>query len=199
MGSDSQLATSDSTSASLLARAAKHEEPAWQRIVDLYVPLVYGWARHAGLQASDASDLVQEVFRVVAQRISLFRRERPGDSFRAWLVGITRNKLREHHRRQAHGAQPARGGESFEELPQPAELTEESQDPSSARTFLMRKALQAIQCEFEDSTWRAFWRSTIDNHSTAEIASDLGISNAGVRQAKYRVLRRLRRELEGLL
>ena len=34
---------------------------------------------------------------------------------------------------------------------------------------------------------------------SAEIAAELGLSTAAVRQAKYRVLRRLRTEVEGLL
>jgi RNA polymerase sigma-70 factor (ECF subfamily) len=49
---------SDSTSSSLLARAARHDADAWQRMSDLYVPLVYRWAQRGGLQASDAADVV---------------------------------------------------------------------------------------------------------------------------------------------
>jgi DNA-directed RNA polymerase specialized sigma24 family protein len=37
----------------------------------------------------------------------------------------------------------------------------------------------------------------VDGHSAAEIALDLNLSVAAVRQAKYRVLCRLREELAG--
>ena len=60
------------------------------------------------------------------------------------------------------------------------------------------RVMKLIRAEFEDHTWRAFWRSAVEGHSTAEIAGDLGMSKGAVRQAKYRVLQRLREELEDL-
>jgi DNA-directed RNA polymerase specialized sigma24 family protein len=49
------------TSTSLLRGAAHDDRGAWHRLVATYSPLVYAWSRRAGLQPSDASDLVQEV------------------------------------------------------------------------------------------------------------------------------------------
>lgn len=52
-----------STSASLLDRLRRpNEEAAWNRFVALYAPLLRIWAGRLGLEASDADDLVQEVF-----------------------------------------------------------------------------------------------------------------------------------------
>ena len=56
----------------------------------------------------------------------------------------------------------------------------------------MHRALELIRAEFEERTWQAFWRSAVEQQSTAEIAADLRLSPASVRQAKSRVLRRLR-------
>ncbi|MCU0875352.1 MAG: transcriptional regulator KorA [Pirellulaceae bacterium] len=56
-----------------------------------------------------------------------------------------------------------------------------------------------IRAEFEDRIWAAFWNDTVDGRTAAEIAADLGMSKEAVWQAKYRVLRRLRAELAGLL
>ena len=55
-----------STSVSLIARLRDQDGDAWQRLVKLYGPLVYRWCREAGLQASDATDVGQEVFGAVA-------------------------------------------------------------------------------------------------------------------------------------
>lgn len=52
-----------------------------------------------------------------------------------------------------------------------------------------------VRSEFEDRTWQAFWRVAVEGHATAEVAADLGITANAVRQAKSRVLRRLRQEL----
>ena len=52
----------DSTSVSLLRRLRQpDQEAAWQRFVDLYAPLVFHWGRNQGLNATDASDLVQDI------------------------------------------------------------------------------------------------------------------------------------------
>ena len=88
-----QVEKTESTSNSLIRRAQQQDLSAWERLSELYAPLVYGWGRQADLQASDAGDLAQEVFRTVAARIDDFRRDHPAGSFRDWLWGITRNKL----------------------------------------------------------------------------------------------------------
>src|SRR5262245_56116892 len=93
-----QTLPSGSTSASLIARIRQHDPVAWQIVARSYGPLVYGWARQAGLQSSDAADVMQETFRSVAAGIDAFRRKSSGDSFRGWLWTITRNKIRDHFR-----------------------------------------------------------------------------------------------------
>src|SRR5262245_4007027 len=82
-----------STASTLLRKVRGQTPGAWERLFDLYSPLVYHWARQAGLQEADAADVVQEVFRSVVLHLPGFRRERPGDSFRGWLWTITQNKL----------------------------------------------------------------------------------------------------------
>jgi RNA polymerase sigma-70 factor (ECF subfamily) len=52
--------------------------------------------------------------------------------------------------------------------------------------------LETIRNEFEGNTWQAFWRTTVENQATSHIADDLGMTRQAVRQARYRVPRRLR-------
>ena len=78
-----------STAASLLEQARAHDPAAWRRLVALYGPLVYSWARRWGLPAEDAADVVQEVFRAVVAHLGQYRRDRPGDTFRGWLWTIS--------------------------------------------------------------------------------------------------------------
>ena len=55
------------TRASLLVRLRDPgDNAAWGEFIDLYVPLVYGYARKQGLQDADAADLAQEVLSAVA-------------------------------------------------------------------------------------------------------------------------------------
>ena len=67
------------------------------------------------------------------------------------------------------------------------------------RQQLVGRALELMQNEFQQNTWRACWEVVVSVRSAADVAADLGISVDSVYAAKSRVLRRLRKELEGLL
>ena len=55
------------TSQSLLERARDKDADAWQRIVDLYAPLVIHWCRRTPLASDDIDDLVQDIFLSVSR------------------------------------------------------------------------------------------------------------------------------------
>jgi RNA polymerase sigma-70 factor (ECF subfamily) len=193
------------TSLSLLQRIRNGEELGWQRVVELYSPLVYHWCRRWGVEGADADDLLQEVFHAASQGIASFRRERENDTFRGWLRAITHHKVLVFWRsRDRHPASP--GGSDalhrLQELPAP--------DPSSARdpddpedaeqaSALFHRALSLLRSEFETKTWQAFWRTTVDNQTSVDVAAELGMTANAVRMAKSRVLRRLREELGDLV
>lgn len=182
---------------SLLEKVQADEPEAWRRLVRLYGPVVFQWCRRAGVQPSDANDILQEVFRAVIRRIKDFRRERPGDSFRGWLWTITRRKIIDHARRDANNPLAAGGTEANALLQQiPENLNEASR--FAEYTGLARRAVELLQASFEERTWKAFWAVVVDGRSPADVGADLGMSTGAVREAKRRVLYQLRRELEGL-
>ncbi|MBW3543231.1 MAG: sigma-70 family RNA polymerase sigma factor [Planctomycetes bacterium] len=194
-------APSSSSSSTLLARVRQNDPEAWSRLCRIYAPSIYGWCRRAGLQDSDALDVGQEVFRTVARRIAAYRRTAPGDSFRGWLWGITRNKLKEHFR--ARPEAEASGGSAaarrLHELPEPP--LEDSADVRvlGPQAALVRRVLAVIREDFDPQTFQAFWRTTVDEQPAPQVAAELNITPGAVRQAKHRVLRRLREELSELL
>lgn len=201
--SDVSLTPSDATepssiSSNLLLQVRARDPDGWRRLVKLYGPVVYRWCRQAGFQAEDAADIVQDVFGAVLYGISQFRRDTPQHTFRGWLWTITVNKIRDHHRKRAMRPQAAGGSEARARIEQLPEFFSSLSETESTRddTHLVRRALELVRDEFSEQTWQAFWRATIEGHSAAEIAADLGMSNGAVRQAKYRVLMRLRRELD---
>ncbi|MBI2479964.1 MAG: sigma-70 family RNA polymerase sigma factor [Planctomycetia bacterium] len=188
----------ESTSRSLIQRARQQDPEAWQRLSRLYTPLVYGWARQAGLQACDAADVVQEVFRSVFNRVADFRKDRESDSFRGWLWTITRNKIRDHFRRgrmqpQALGGSAARARVAAVPDEEWSTATLPGED---SELELVHRALDLIRLEFESQTWQAFWKAAAEGRTSSDVAEELGISPGAVRQAKYRVLSRLRQELD---
>lgn len=188
--------TDETTSTSLIKRLQEGESDAWERLCAIYGPLVYRWARLAGLQDQDAADIGQEVFRTVAARIATFEHERRDATFRGWLWAITHHKLGDHFRRRATRPQAVGGTSAYESLQRLEYHRQDElpQDPE-ADAGLMHRALEAVRESFEDSTWQAFWRVTVEGHAAADVAADLQVSTQAVRQAKCRVLRRLRVDL----
>lgn len=183
------------TPVSLLERLRQPGQTrAWEQFVELYTPALFAWARRLGMQASDAADLVQEVFTILVQRLPEFEYDRH-KSFRKWLHTVTLNKWRDLCRRRPlpAGAPTA----ALDELPgrsEPAALEE-----AEYRGLLVRRALEIMQADFEPATWRACWEFVVEGRPAAEVADELGLSVNAVYLAKGRVLRRLRAELEGLL
>ncbi len=103
-------------SSSLLLGLRVFDHRAWQRLVNLYGPLVYVWCRDSGLKADDAADVGQEVFRAIARKIGGFRRDRPGDSFRGWSRTIARNKILDFLRRRSKQVNAAGGSDAMNDL-----------------------------------------------------------------------------------
>jgi RNA polymerase sigma-70 factor (ECF subfamily) len=184
------------TPASLLERLRQPApQEAWVRFVELYVPLLYRWARRLGLQEADAADLVQEVLLVLHRRLPGFAYD-PGQSFRAWLRTVLLNKYREGQRRRVPAPLDA-NGPALAGLPGPEGL--DVLEETEYRRHLVGRALAIMQRDFPPVAWRACWESVVAGRPAAEVAAELGISAAAVYVAKFRVLRRLRTELEGLL
>jgi RNA polymerase sigma-70 factor (ECF subfamily) len=179
-----------------LVRVRSQDQAAWQRLVSLYTPLVYHWCRTSGLQAADAADVGQEVFRAVARKIGEFRRDRPGDSFRGWLRVITRNKITDHHRQMPDDVLCDSAAQTL--VQQRADEPPEPDADAAEASLVFRRAVELIQAEFEERTWQAFWQTTIDGVAAAEVAGGLGMTANAVYIAKARVLRRLRDEFADL-
>ena len=70
-----------SVSSTLLERLKARRPEAWQRLVDLYGPVVYRWCRWSGVGAGDVPDVVQEVFTAIATHICGFPPPAAGRQF----------------------------------------------------------------------------------------------------------------------
>lgn len=182
----------DTTHSSLFVRLREPaNQEAWARFVRLYTPLLYTWANRAGVQRSEADDLVQEVFAVLVQKMPAFEYDR-SKTFRGWLRTVALNKWRERKRRRALAA-----GEFAEEpaLPDPAEEFWEQE----YREHVLRRALDIMRGDFPEKTWQACWQTVMEGKSAAAVAAAQGTTVGAVHAAKFRVLTRLRAELSTLM
>jgi RNA polymerase sigma-70 factor (ECF subfamily) len=190
-----------STPVTLLERLRRDSDPAsWQRLHDIYAPLLRAWLRQHTLQVSDVEDLVQEILAVVARRLPDFEHSGRKGAFRSWLRSIMANELRRYWRQRQ--TQPAAGGE---EIARVLSQLEDSRSPLSRRwdqehdRSVARRLLELIQNEFERTTWEAFSLLVLEEKTTAAVAAHLGLTANAVRIAKSRVMRRLRDEIGDLV
>lgn len=191
------------TSLSLLDRLRDSpDDGSWQRLVEIYTPLIRGWLRRQSALEQDADDLVQEVLHVVLRKLPEFRRQEQAGSFRSWLRAIAVNCLRDHWRtatrRRDRGAGDTQVVELLDRLADPRSGLSRQWDREHDRHVAAR-LLQLIEPHFQPTTWRAFERVALDGLTPDAVADELGITVNAVFIAKSRVLTRLRQESRGLL
>jgi RNA polymerase sigma-70 factor (ECF subfamily) len=188
------------TPLSLLERARANDAEAWRRLVQVYRPLVLYWCARGRVPPADTEDVAQAVFAEGAADLAGFRRDRPGDTFRGWLRVVTRNQILLHFRLN-RGRPQAEGGsdawQNLQSLADPLAVPDEGEEAEVGQLY--RRAVEQVRGEFQERTWQAFWLTVIDGRSPAALAEDLGMTPAAIRQAKSRVLRRLKQEMGELL
>ncbi len=190
------------TPLSLLDRVRQHGRSVdWDRLVQLYSPLLRTWLERHPLQGADVDDLLQDALAVLVRKLPQFTHPGSAGAFRAWLRAILVYRLRWYWRERLR--KPARiGQEDAEEfltrLEQPDGDLARQWDAEHDRHVVAR-VLELIRPEFAETTWRAFQGYVLDRRPLAEVAAELGLTPNAVYIARTRVFRRLREEASGLL
>ena len=173
---------------------------AWDEFVAIYQPVVYRMARRQGLQHADAQELVQEVLLSVSRAVERWDPNRERGRFRDWLFQIARNRVINYLTRRRH--RPIGTGDS-----NVARWLEGRVDPASDESSLFeleyrrsvfRHAADAVRASVRESTWSAFWLSSVQGEPIAHVASELGMTTGSVYIARSRVMTRLQQEVQRL-
>jgi RNA polymerase sigma-70 factor, ECF subfamily len=187
----------NTTSLSLLDRLrdAAPDPADWQRLHEVYQPVIESWLRRVPGLGDEADDLAQEILVVLFRALPSFDRRRQG-SFRAWLRQITLNRIRTFQK--ALGKRPRAGGgediaQALAQLADPASDLVQQWDQDHDR-HVFEKLLALVKPDFNASTWDAFTLCALENQPPAQVAATLKLSIRVVVQAKFRVLKRLREE-----
>lgn len=196
------MAEAPITRATLLVRIKNAGDiAAWTEFVNLYGPVVYGFARKRGLQDADAADLVQDVLRSVARNAERMDYDPKRGTFRGWLYTVTRNKI--YNFLTANKNRPKAVGDSaaherLDSLPDKADEHEHEWELEYQRRISAR-AMDRVKHEFQPATWQAFWGTAVDGRSAQDVGAELKMSPGAVYVAKSRVLARLREEAQQLM
>jgi RNA polymerase sigma factor (sigma-70 family) len=188
------------TRPSLLVRLRDPRDgPAWGQFVDLYAPLVYGYARKRGLQDADAADLTQTVLRKVAANVGELEYDSRRGSFRGWLFTIVRNQLRDFASRRRRPGQGSGDPAVHRLLQEQAAPTDDAAGwERDYRQRLLAWAAERVRPRFQDATWQAFWQTAVEGKRPREVAEALDLSAAAVYLARSRVMARLRAAIQEL-
>ncbi len=186
------------TRASLLLRLCDPENhEAWVEFVTLYEPVIYRSLRRHGLQDGDARDLMQELLLIVSRNVDRWEPRKQSGSFRGWLRRVTRNLVIHWVKERGRRALPA-GDCDLQLL---LDALPAANDPDSIEfdrdlhRVLFQRASQRVRGEVHAATWEAFWETAVLGKPATEVAAKLGMTAAGVRVAKCRVLARIRAAL----
>ena len=187
------LSSDPVTRQSLLLRLRNsRDEQAWAEFMAIYEPVIYRMTRRRGMQDADAREVVQEVLMSVTKAIDRFDVGQTG-SFRGWLSRITRNATIDRLRTVASGGETI-GGSGVIRAIDEAVVNDRIEDEfeRDRREQLFRWAAGQVRRRTGEVNWMAFWKSSVDGRSIAEVATDLGIDEGAVYVARCRILKRIR-------
>jgi RNA polymerase sigma factor (sigma-70 family) len=192
----------DSTSLSLLERAcSKDDSQSWNRLTQMYAPLLKHWLNRFEVQHADAEDIIQEVLTVVSAKLPEFRHNQRHGAFRSWLRKILIIRLKEFWRLRKK--RPiVTGKSSF--LDRLEELEDGHSNISQIWNrehddYVMKRLIDAVKPRFEPMTWEAFWKQVMKGMPANVVSAEMGMPLSSVYVAKSRVLRVLKQESRGLI
>ncbi|HEY2414902.1 MAG TPA: sigma-70 family RNA polymerase sigma factor [Pirellulaceae bacterium] len=186
-----------STKVSLLARLRRGADAtSWRTFVELYTPLIYRFCRRRELQDADAQDVTQKVMARVYIAISKFTYDARRGHFRNWLGVIAAREIYRHQQLERRPGQ--RGGHHHDELSEQTPGPPEGDWFEEFNSHVLAVALQRIRGDFDDITWRAFDWTWLQSLKPQAAAERLNRPPEWVYKARFRVLKRLRAEVEFL-
>lgn len=176
------------TDEELVERARGGDDSAWETIVRKYQNLLYSIPLRAGLRRDSASDVLQEVFTTLFQKIETL--EKP-EFLRAWLVTTTQHKTIHFIHRENRGKP-----KSIDELESTIgfEVIDPSLAPDESLIQLEReKQIEDALAAIDDRCRRLLTLLYLNQHQIpyAEIARMLDLPLGSIGPTRARCLEKL--------
>lgn len=165
-----------------------------EKNVEIWGTTLLQYCRRRELQKCDAEEVTQNVLAKMYSAISRGKFERDGKrkKLKHWVYAIAEKEIRTFFTR-FHNKPKSPGGSIHQEILANLGTEEDSEDFES---LLVSQILDVIRSDFDPSTWNAFEMHHFQSIPTPEIAERMGIKQGTVRQKIYRVMQRLKQELE---
>ena len=186
------------TRGSLLIRLKAGEtlerEVSWETFYERYVPLIKGFARRAGAGEEESDDIAHEVMANFFKAAARFEYDPSAGRFRGYLKACTLNAMRSRWRRKRDQVDvDASTGLAVED----DAYAEQEWEQEWVRSAISR-ALDIVKrsSSMTEQSWEAFELYGRREVPIDEVSERLGMSPEAIRQAKSRLARLVRVEIE---
>jgi RNA polymerase sigma factor (sigma-70 family) len=163
----------------------------WQEFEQVYKPLLLFWMKKKSVPASAKDEVLQECWISAFKAIGKFERDADKGSFRGWLRTIVHRRVADYFR--SLPKDQAVPQEWLNDIVTPEQMdAEELEEEKEALREIEARALEVIRSTTKEQTWKMFWMRVVEKVPYPEIAKQFGVSEAAVRMAKQRVVKRLK-------
>jgi RNA polymerase sigma factor (sigma-70 family) len=197
------------TRASLLERLKDlGDETSWNQFYEIYHGLIFSVARRAGLNETEASEVVQDTLISVAKKMPGFTYDPAKDSFKGWLLTVTRWRIRDQlaKRPMAEQQRFLSAGQSEQDtrtstvdrVPDPAGPVLETIWDEEWESQLLQTALARIKRQVKPQHYQIYHLHVVLRQTSREVARALGVNAAQIYLAKHRIGNLLKKEVQKL-
>ena len=177
------------------------DQESWRDFFNLYWGLLYSTAIKAGLSDSEAQDVVQDTIILVSKKMDGFKYDPAVDSFKGWLLYLTRKRIAMEYRKRARGRPQAAAADlndltaEIEALPDPAGLGQEKVWDEEWHQTMWEAAIAQVKKQVALKQFQMFDLYVVKERPAREVALALGVAVAQVYLAKHRVSALVKHEL----
>lgn len=182
----------EKSDAELVKACRKGDEAAWDELVERYQRLIFAIPRRAGLSEAQASDVFQEVFLTLFEKLDDIRQP---EKIRSWLVTTAKFKTWGTVRGEKNFYSPATEEEMEFEM---ASLTDDAPLAEDALIELEQQHLIRTALGKLDERCRTILQMIYLNDETAsyaEVADEIGVAATGISPMRSRCLKKLEKIL----
>jgi RNA polymerase sigma factor (sigma-70 family) len=198
------------TRASLLERLKDlGDQGSWNEFYQTYRGLIYSVAHRAGLNETDAEEVVQDTVIAVARKMPGFRYDPAVDSFKGWLLTVTRWRILDQlKKRQQLASQTLNTSTTITDEGTRTNVVERFPDPAGFdlaaiwdeewERNLLQTALDRIKRQVHPQHYEIYHLHVILGQPLREVTRALGVNAGRVYLAKHRVGNLLKSEIRKL-
>jgi RNA polymerase sigma-70 factor, ECF subfamily len=165
----------------------------WEDFYRVYGLMVTGMLGHHFANSADRDDAIQEVWLTVASKLPEFQWQENRGGFRAWMTTLIRNKAVDLLRQK--------GRHPTEDLPKnDQERADPDADPTrplekSWRREVLATVLKNLRTQIGEANFSILYLHYWQDRSTAEIAAQLGFTQAQTKARLHRLLQKVRNRI----